>query len=171
VVALGADTATTVVLSMGVDMTTIGLLAAKEQRRAGRILFVGRLVEKKGVSVLPEALRLLGATDTTERTGYDLRIVGDGPLRAKLTSEASGLSVTWVGVLGRENLVAEFGAASIAERPHRTAHHPWFGSGARHRTGTTAGLTAALRPAGTSGCDSRGRLLRRRDRWSVRSPA
>jgi len=110
-VELGADAGTTVVLSMGADVTAIRPLAAAAERGTGRILFVGRLVEKKGVSVLLEALRLL------EDTGYDLHIAGDGPLRSQLTSDASGLRVTFLGVLGREALAAEFGAASIAVFP------------------------------------------------------
>ena len=104
-VELGADASTTVVLSMGADVTAIRPLAAAAERGSGRILFVGRLVEKKGVSVLLEALRLL------EDTGYDLHIAGDGPLRSQLTSDASGLRVTFLGVLGREALAAEFDAA------------------------------------------------------------
>src|SRR5450759_1309903 len=65
-VELGADPSTTTVLSMGADVPAIRSLAAGAERRKGRILFVGRLVEKKGVSVLLRALKLL------EETGYDL---------------------------------------------------------------------------------------------------
>lgn len=134
-VELGADAATTVVLSMGADVTAIRPLAAAAERCTGRILFVGRLVEKKGVSVLLEALRLL------EDTGYDLHIAGDGPLRSQLTSDASGLRVTFLGVLGREALAAEFGAASIAVFPSVAAV-----------TGDQDGLPVALLEAMSLGC-------------------
>jgi glycosyltransferase involved in cell wall biosynthesis len=134
-VELGADAATTVVLSMGADVTAIRPLAAAAERGAGRILFVGRLVEKKGISVLLEALRLL------EDTGYDLHIVGDGPLRSQLTSDASGLRVTFLGVLGREALAAEFGAASIAVFPSVAAV-----------SGDQDGLPVALLEAMSLGC-------------------
>ena len=134
-VELGADASTTVVLSMGADVTAIRPLAAAAERGAGRILFVGRLVEKKGVSVLLEALRLL------EDTGYDLHIVGDGPLRSQLTSDASGLRVTFLGVLGREALAAEFGAASIAVFPSVAAV-----------SGDQDGLPVALLEAMSLGC-------------------
>ena len=134
-VELGADAATTVVLSMGADVTAIRPLAAAAERGTGRILFVGRLVEKKGVSVLLEALRLL------EDTGYDLHIAGDGPLRSQLTSDASGLRVTFLGVLGREALAAEFGAASIAVFPSVAAV-----------TGDQDGLPVALLEAMSLGC-------------------
>jgi len=132
---LGADPATTVVLSMGADVATIRPLAAAVERRTGRILFVGRLVDKKGVSILLEALRLL------DETGYDLRVVGDGPLRSDLTSQSSGLSATFVGVLGREALAAEFGAASIAVFPSVAA-----------ASGDQDGLPVALMEAMSVGC-------------------
>jgi glycosyltransferase involved in cell wall biosynthesis len=132
---LGAEPATTVVLSMGADVAAIRPLAAAAERRAGRILFVGRLVEKKGVTVLLEALRLL------QETGYDVLIVGDGPLRSQLTSESSGLAVSFAGVLGREPLAAEFGAASIAVFPSVPA-----------ASGDQDGLPVALLEAMSAGC-------------------
>jgi len=132
---LGADPARTVVLSMGADVATIRPLAAAAERRVGRILFVGRLVEKKGVSVLLEALRLL------DETSYDLRVVGDGPLRSELTSGSSGLPASFVGVLGRESIAAEFGAASIAVFPSVPA-----------ASGDQDGLPVALLEAMSAGC-------------------
>jgi len=132
---LGAKPATTMVLSMGADVAGIRPLAAATERRAGRILFVGRLVEKKGVSVLIEALRLL------DETGYDLLIVGDGPLRSQLTGESSGLDVTFAGVVGRVALAAEFGAASIAVFPSVPA-----------ASGDQDGLPVALLEAMCAGC-------------------
>jgi colanic acid/amylovoran biosynthesis glycosyltransferase len=134
-VELGADAATTMVLSMGADVTALRPLAAAAQHGTGRILFVGRLVEKKGVSVLIEALRLL------EDTGYDLHIAGEGPLQSQLISDASGLRVTFLGVLGREALAAEFGAASIAVFPSVAA-----------ASGDQDGLPVALLEAMSLGC-------------------
>jgi glycosyltransferase involved in cell wall biosynthesis len=134
-VELGADPATTVVLSMGADVTAIRPLAAAAERRTGRILFVGRLVEKKGISVLLEALKLLG------EIGYDLRLVGDGPLRSQLALESSGLSATFVGVLGRDAVAAELGAASIAVFPSIAA-----------ASGDQDGLPVALMEAMSVGC-------------------
>jgi colanic acid/amylovoran biosynthesis glycosyltransferase len=134
-VGLGADPASTVVLPMGADVAAIRPLAASAKRRTARILFVGRMVEKKGLSVLFAALRLL------DETRYELRVVGDGPLRAQLTGVSSGLSATFVGALGREALAAEYGAASIAVFPSVAA-----------ASGDQDGLPVALLEAMSVGC-------------------
>jgi glycosyltransferase involved in cell wall biosynthesis len=60
------------------------------------ILFVGRFVEKKGVTHLVEAMRML------ESQGSDLRLalIGDGPLRGALESQARSLkNVRFLGWL------------------------------------------------------------------------
>jgi colanic acid/amylovoran biosynthesis glycosyltransferase len=134
-VELGADPTTTEVLPMGADVTAIRPLAAAVERCTGRILFVGRLVEKKGVSVLIEALRLL------DGASYELHLVGDGPLRTQLTSQSSGLSAKFVGQLGREALAAEYGAATIAVFPSVAA-----------ASGDQDGLPVALLEAMSTGC-------------------
>jgi glycosyltransferase involved in cell wall biosynthesis len=51
------------------------------------VLFVGRFVEKKGVSFLIEAMRLLESRDTRAR----LVLIGDGPLSGALREQARGL--------------------------------------------------------------------------------
>ncbi|MDQ1731413.1 MAG: hypothetical protein QOK10_1572 [Pseudonocardiales bacterium] len=110
-VELGADPATTHVLPMGADLDAIRPIAAAVTREPGRILFVGRLVEKKGVTHLLEAFRQL------DRSGLELRIVGDGPLREQLEADASGLPVTFLGSLGRQDLAREYGAAAVVVFP------------------------------------------------------
>jgi hypothetical protein len=47
---LGANPSTTLVRPMGADMTAVR--AVRAERQGGRVLFVGRLAEKKGVAVL-----------------------------------------------------------------------------------------------------------------------
>ena len=59
--------------------------------RPFRLLFVGRLVKFKGAADLIEAMKLL--------EGCELKIVGDGPDRAMLESIATGLPVTFHGLV------------------------------------------------------------------------
>lgn len=87
---------------------------AGEPPRAGgpcHLLFVGRLVEKKGVSVLLDALRALPAGTVR------LTVVGDGPLRASLEQQAVGLPVAFAGQLGRTQVRAAYGAADVVVVP------------------------------------------------------
>jgi phosphatidyl-myo-inositol alpha-mannosyltransferase len=64
-----------------------------------RIVCVGRLVERKGCRYLLDALARL---PERFRTNLDVRIVGDGPLRAQLMRTASSLALdTFVHFSGR----------------------------------------------------------------------
>lgn len=110
-IALGADPRSTHVLPMGADLEAIRRASAGVEREPGRILFVGRLVEKKGVPHLLAALRQI------DLEGVRLRIVGDGPLRADLERAAVGLPVSFVGALGRAELAVEYGAADVVVFP------------------------------------------------------
>lgn len=58
-----------------------------------RILFVGRLVEQKGVTYLLHALHELKSEGTFITHKVQCDIVGDGPLRASLEQEARDLGV------------------------------------------------------------------------------
>jgi colanic acid/amylovoran biosynthesis glycosyltransferase len=132
---LGADPAATHVLPMGADVEMIRPLAAASERQPNRILFVGRLVEKKGTTFLLSALKQLGPD------GYELRIVGDGPLRSQLEGEAAGLPVLFLGSLGRRELAAEYGAATVAVFPSVAAS-----------SGDQDGLPVAMLEAMSAGC-------------------
>jgi len=103
------------------------------QRRPD-VLFVGRLVEKKGAVVLLDALDRVGARP--ERTV----VVGDGPLRAALESRA-GSGVTFVGAKGKDDLAAEYARAGIALYPSVPAAN-----------GDRDGLPVALLEAMAAGC-------------------
>lgn len=111
VIQLGASPGQVSVLPMGADVDGIRQLASGVQPVAGRILFVGRLVEKKGAAVLLAALRLPAAE------GYELHIVGDGPLRQELQGLAVGLRVTFLGALHRAELAKEYASASVVVFP------------------------------------------------------
>ncbi|MGK9148865.1 glycosyltransferase family 4 protein [Plantibacter flavus] len=77
-----------------------------------RVFFIGRLVEKKGVHVLLDALRRLPS-----ELSWDAAIGGDGPLRAELEAQAAELPVRFLGQLGRDELTAAFHAADIVVFP------------------------------------------------------
>jgi glycosyltransferase involved in cell wall biosynthesis len=71
------------------------------------VLFVGRLVERKGVHVLLDALHLLHAHGEIR-----LRIVGDGPLRSSLEARAVTLGlkrvVEFCGVVSADELARHY---------------------------------------------------------------
>jgi glycosyltransferase involved in cell wall biosynthesis len=108
---LGSDPRRTVVLPMGADVEGIRRRAAGITPVPGRLLFVGRLVEKKGLAVLLAALRGLPPDSV------HLRVVGDGPLRAELERAGSGLPVEFLGALHRDELAREYAAASLLVFP------------------------------------------------------
>jgi colanic acid/amylovoran biosynthesis glycosyltransferase len=113
VIALGANEATTYVQPLGADLTSIReLVRAREQRIPGRILFVGRLVEKKGAAVLIEAVRRLPAG-----VAWTLEIVGDGPLADELEAQSAGLPVTFSGAASRAELANAYARSSVIVVP------------------------------------------------------
>jgi len=81
------------------------------------ILFVGRLVEQKGVTYLLKACAKLKA----EGENFVLNIAGDGPLRAELESEAKALElgsrVCFLGWVPREKLPELYREADIFVLP------------------------------------------------------
>lgn len=83
----------------------------------GRILAVGRLVEKKGFAVLVDACAIL----RSRGIDFDCRIIGDGPLQATLTAQIAALGlgrrVMLAGPMPQERLAQELGAAAVAALP------------------------------------------------------
>ena len=135
--ALGAAPDSVTVLPMGADLEAIRLV---ERLPLGhddplRLLFVGRLVEKKGLTVLLEALRRLSPMPVR------LTVVGDGPLRALLEQQAVGLPVQFVGQLGRALLAEQYACHDVVIAPSLVA-----GSGDKD------GLPVALVEAMGAGC-------------------
>lgn len=84
-VALGMPPDRVHIMPMGADVERVRSMAG-ENPVPGRILFVGRLVEKKGVAVLLTALDHIGS-----EVPWSLDVVGDGPLRAELEARAGRL--------------------------------------------------------------------------------
>lgn len=106
------------VISMGCDASKFGREYRMEnyfdQGNRKVILFVGRLVEVKGVTYLIEAMRQVNAK---------LIIVGDGPLREKLMQQALDLKdrVEFLGAKTHKELPVIYASADIFVAPSVTA--------------------------------------------------
>jgi colanic acid/amylovoran biosynthesis glycosyltransferase len=136
--ALGAPTDRTSVLPMGVNLDRIRAGGVGVDRQPGRLLFVGRLVEKKGASVLIEALRRIPS-----QIDWSLDIVGDGPLRSGLEASARSLSkpVRFLGQQTREELGSSLHRAEVVVVPS-----------VRAASGDQDGLPVVLLEAMGAGC-------------------
>lgn len=81
------------------------------------LVFVGRLVEKKGVAYLIEAVSILARSNKD----VELKVVGDGPLRESLEKLARELKVDdrvqFVGSVPNEEIPIFFQAAEISVMP------------------------------------------------------
>lgn len=111
VINLGAPASEVYVIPMGANLR--GMLARTEAATSTkRLLFVGRLVPKKGVSHLLEALREL-----PESCQWHLTIVGDGPLRSELELQAKGLPVEFVGSQTRDVLRQTYASSDLLVTP------------------------------------------------------
>ncbi len=112
----GADPATTYVQVLGADMDGVRAVAAGQAEIPGRLLFVGRLVEKKGATVLLDAVRRLPADQD-----WSLEIIGDGPLRDTLERQAEGLPVVFSGSASREELARAYARSTAVVVPSVSA--------------------------------------------------
>jgi glycosyltransferase involved in cell wall biosynthesis len=132
-VALGAPPERTRVLPMGVDLARVRALSATEVGRPGHLVFVGRLVEKKGLDVLLTALRVVSERDP--ELDWSLSVIGDGPLRDELAAQAAGLPkpVRFHGQCPAAEVARLLGTGAIYALPSRPA-----------RSGDQDGLPVAL---------------------------
>lgn len=93
----------------------------KKKGEKARILFAGRFVEKKGLIFALKALKQAAM----ETNNYELRIVGDGPLRDSLEAfvQDAGLgeSACFLGFLPYKEHLAEMEKADIFLHPSVTA--------------------------------------------------
>jgi glycosyltransferase involved in cell wall biosynthesis len=83
---------------IGVDERLFASAPQSSSLSEKKVLFVGRLVEKKGCQYLIEAMQRVQATTHNVR----LTIIGDGPLRSSLEKKALDLGVA-VDFLGAQN--------------------------------------------------------------------
>lgn len=105
------------VVSMGVDLRNIFVPDSSVIRHDNELLFVGRLVEKKGVSYLLEALSLV----IVKRPNVHLNIAGSGPMEAELRELANQLhiadNVDFLGMVEQSKLPKLYRKAAIAVFP------------------------------------------------------
>jgi glycosyltransferase involved in cell wall biosynthesis len=108
---LGAPPDRTHVLVPGADIRAISAAGEGVRPVRGRILFAGRLVEKKGIHVLLAAVREL------RTCSWSLDVVGDGPWRDRLEAAASGLPVRFLGQLSRKGVGRALHEAEVVVVP------------------------------------------------------
>lgn len=105
------------VISMGVDLQSTFIVKPDTERQAASLLFVGRLVEKKGLRYLLQAL----AQVKQQIPLVKLQIIGDGPERESLQSLAQQLALTdhiqWLGKIPNTELPAYYQRAQIFVMP------------------------------------------------------
>lgn len=148
-IALGGIPERIYVLPMGVDLTGT-FIPGQTARSRTTLLFVGRLVEKKGLDYLLEALPPLLA----DFPALTLQIAGDGPDRPALEQQAASLGISahvrFLGRIGNDRLPALYQHAAIAVFPSVTARggdQEGFGLVAVEALGCECALVATDLPA------------------------
>lgn len=105
------------VVPMGVDFESLYFPDEKLKRIPFRILFVGRLVEKKGLIYLVKALKIV----KEQFPQAHLCIVGGGPAESIIKAEILRLklmdSVEWLGALPQASLPNHYRQASLFVAP------------------------------------------------------
>ena len=113
---MGCQTRNVSVQPMGVDLTNRFVPDPGKQAQYD-IVYVGRLVEKKGVSTLLAAVKLL----TESYPGLTVTLVGDGPERQALEQQADTLGISqqvnFLGAIPNDHVPAIYQATRIAVAP------------------------------------------------------
>lgn len=106
---------------IGIDLQHFRPGGAPVAERGPRILYVGRMVEKKGGQHLIAAFAALRA----RMPDAELIMVGDGPLMAQFQAQADGLGVPvqWLGRQPSDAVRREFERASVFCLPSVTAEN------------------------------------------------
>lgn len=115
---LGASNVMTEVIPMGVDLKTSFVPSGRTGvRRAGRLLFVGRLVEKKGLIFLIRAMPAI----LKAHPEADFLIAGSGPEEKNLRAETKRLNlqgkITFSGPIENSGLPALYQSSEIVVFP------------------------------------------------------
>lgn len=128
-------------IPMGVDIDGRFAEAKGHERSESELLFVGRLVPKKGLNYLLDAMPAILA----KRPDVRLRIVGFGPERDPLERQAAKLmisdKVVFAGAMGQSDLPGLYRSAALFVAPF-----------VRDSSGDQEGLPVALMEAISTGC-------------------
>jgi glycosyltransferase involved in cell wall biosynthesis len=104
----------------GVDLTRFSQQPSSRNGEPVVILSVARLIEKKGIDVLLEALARI-----SPELNWRFVQVGDGPLKGSLQNRASALGlsgkITWRGALTQDELLIEYRKADVFALASRIA--------------------------------------------------
>ncbi len=78
------------------------------KKKVNRIMFAGRLFERKGAQYLIDAVKMLGLND------WEVAIMGDGPMRPALEAQAKGHpNIKFYGWMPREKLQKLYSTSKI----------------------------------------------------------
>jgi glycosyltransferase involved in cell wall biosynthesis len=117
VVGMGIPPEKLQVISMGVDLKHRFTPDPAIERSAGELLFVGRLVEVKGLEILLKAMPKVLAKNPTIR----LTVAGAGPLEAELRELARRLDISdkvdFIGIVTQSRLPELYRRAALAVFP------------------------------------------------------
>ena len=115
-VSMGCSTSNVSVESMGVDLTN-RFVPDNSAAKTRDIVYVGRLVEKKGVSTLIQSIKLL----EKDYPALTVTIVGEGPDRSALEQQCRQLGidkqVEFLGALPNDRVPGIYQSAKIAVVP------------------------------------------------------
>jgi glycosyltransferase involved in cell wall biosynthesis len=109
------------VISMGIDNDIFNFIGSENTRKSNQILFVGRLVEKKGLDLLLSSMVKL----RTDGVNVTLKIAGDGPLGEQYKNFVSdnfeeGI-VDFIGAVKSDILSAYYKEATLLVVPSKKA--------------------------------------------------
>lgn len=114
---IGADIAKVDIEPMGVDLSTRFSPDARVSRSAHEILFVGRLVEKKGLKFLLDAMPSV----LRSQPAAHLTVAGFGPEEAALRAQVAALGlkkqVSFIGAVPQAELPALYRRAAVFVAP------------------------------------------------------
>ena len=117
VVAMGIDPDKVEVIPMGVDLKGLFTPDPGVQRKTDELLFVGRLVEVKGLQILLDAMPKVLA----KHPGIRLVVAGAGPLESELRASAAKLNMTdcvdFLGMVPQLKLPSLYQQATLAVFP------------------------------------------------------